>query len=344
MSDGRNLLEEARQDRARRGGVQGCMPSLRFVAVLLAGSVAAVAVVAAQPSRPQSSSAAKPPAASPVSVVARVDTGQDVFFAYNGYTFTKLLHLRPDGTFAKYTRHHMFVGFDDQGRWRQSEDGSLRLCSHHGYTAIHANEFSIYRLNTGDTPKLPALASAIEKQLAAHPAKTRFTHEELRPAVFLPFLASDDPLNWPADAIGPAVGHDGATASRADLVALVAVLRARVSNRDGTLTSQKVMRLQKITWLTTPESEPRIFSDAEVERDLLEEHRRHKKGPFLPGAAPVQVSAATFKQLLGTTQEFLFHTEMNQVIPRDAELDDHRGKRLAAPECGAFEELARPLR
>ena len=56
------------------------------------------------------------------------------------------------------------------------------------------------------------------------------------------------------------------------------------------------------------------------------------------------VSAASFKELLGTRQGFMFHTGMNQVIPRDADLEDSRGKRLAAPECGAFADLARPAR
>ena len=55
------------------------------------------------------------------------------------------------------------------------------------------------------------------------------------------------------------------------------------------------------------------------------------------------VSAASFKELLGTRQGFMFYTGMNQVIPRDADLEDSRGKRLAAPKCGAFADLARPL-
>jgi hypothetical protein len=333
--------------RWRGGGVQQCMRSLRIVATLLAGSVTAGGVVVAQPSPSPSASASpspdQPTATSPVSVVARLDPARDAFFAENAYTFTNLLHLGADGTFARYTRHHMMVTFDDQGRWRQSEDGTLRLCSHHHYTSLHANGLSIYRLEQSDTAKLPALAAGIQKRLDAHPAKTTFRDEELKPAVFGKFLASEDPINWPPDAIGPAVERDTGAASRADLVALVAALRARASSRDGTLTSQKVMRLQRITWLATPESEPKYFSDSEVETRLLDEYRRHRKGPFLPGTAPVAVSAASFKELLGTRQGFMFHTGMNQVIPRDADLEDSRGKRLAAPECGAFADLARPL-
>jgi hypothetical protein len=49
------------------------------------------------------------------------------------------------------------------------------------------------------------------------------------------------------------------------------------------------------------------------------------------------------KELLGRRQGFVFHTGMNQVVPRDADLDNSRDKRLAAPECGAFADLARPL-
>ncbi len=76
---------------------------------------------------------------------------------------------------------------------------------------------------------------------------------------------------------------------------------------------------------------------------MLEEYRHHKEGPFLPGAAWVGVDVKTFEELLGTRQSFMYRTEMNRVIPREAPLDDLRRERLKAPECGVYEELGRPL-
>lgn len=96
------------------------------------------------------------------------------------------------------------------------------------------------------------------------------------------------------------------------------------------------MRLDGLTWLSEP--------GRDVEQELLEEYRRHKEGPFLPGLASVGVDAKTFQELLGTRRSFLYRTEMNRVIPREAPLEDLRRERIAAPECGVYDDdLARPL-
>jgi hypothetical protein len=165
-----------------------------------------------------------------------VDPGKDAFFVLNGHTFMRLLRVRADGTFAVYSREHMYVGISDEGRWRQLDDGTLLLCSHYE------------------------------------------------------------------------------------------------SDRDGTLTRQKVMRFDGLTWLSEP--------DDDVEKELLGEYRRYKGRPFLSGVARVGVDAKTFEELLGTRQSFMYRTEMNQVIPRKAPLSDLRGKRIKVPECGAYKELA----
>lgn len=167
----------------------------------------------------------------------RLDASREWLFALNGYTFTRLLRLKPDGTFEEYAREHMFVGVVDAGRWRQSDAGDLLLCSHHRY--------------------------------------------------------------------------------------------------DGTLETLTVGRRDGLTWIA-----PR--GDA-VETRLLEEYREHREGTFVSAVTPVSVDAATFAALLGSTQGFIFHTEMNQRIPREAELDDMRPPRIAAPQCGPHEDLARPL-
>ena len=39
----------------------------------------------------------------------------------------------------------------------------------------------------------------------------------------------------------------------------------------------------------------------------------------------------------------MYRTEMNQVIPREAPLEDFRRERIKIPECGVDEDLARPL-
>ncbi len=66
------------------------MRALRILVVLLlAGPVGAQEPASSHPG------AAK-------SAVVQLAAGQDVFFAFNGYTFMSLLRLRTDGTFAGY--------------------------------------------------------------------------------------------------------------------------------------------------------------------------------------------------------------------------------------------------
>jgi hypothetical protein len=89
------------------------MSSLRIVALLLLAGT----VVAQEP--------ASLPAVTHELTAPRVDTGQDVSFALNGYTCMLLLRLRSDGTFAEYPREHSFVGISDEGRWCQLDDGIL---------------------------------------------------------------------------------------------------------------------------------------------------------------------------------------------------------------------------
>jgi len=300
------------------------MRALRIVTLvlLLAGSVAA--------QEPVSSAAA-----TQKSAVARLDAEQDVFFAFNGYTFMSLLRLRTDGTFAGYSRQHMFVDIVDEGRWRQLDDGRLLLCSHYRYEPIKAGALSVW-VREDDIQKLPALVSAIQKRLDALPSKRGLTAKDLRPLIFRSWLSEKDfDAKVPAGSIGPAIEGDDKAASRADLLALTAAIRVRLTNHDATLTSKRVMRLDTITWLAEP--------DRDVEKELVEEFRRHKDGPFLPGAASVAVEAKTFYELLGTRQSFQYQTEMNQAIPREAPLEDFRRARIKIPECGVYGDLARPL-
>jgi hypothetical protein len=282
---------------------------------------------------------AQVPASSPVdaakSEVAQLSAGQDVFFAFNGYTFTSLLRLRTDGTFAGYSREHMFVGISDEGRWRQLVDGTLLLCSHYRFEPIKAGALSVW-VREPDIQELPALVSAIQKRLDALPSKRSLTAKDLRPLIFRSWLSEKSlDAKVPAGSIAPPIEGDDKAASRSDLLALTEAIRRRLANRDGTLTSKRVMRLGPVTWLAEP--------GRDVEKELLEEYRRHKDGPFLPGAASVAVDERTFHDLLGTRQSFLYYTEMNQVIARDAPLEDLRRERIKIPECGVHEELARPL-
>lgn len=299
------------------------MRLLRVAALLLLAGTVAAQEPASSPARMQASAA------------ARLDPGQDVFFAFNGYTFMRLLRLRPDGTFAGYSREHMFVGISDEGRWRQLDDGTLLLCSHYHYEPIKAGALGVW-VHEDDIPKLPALASAIERRLDALPSKRSLTTRDLKPVIFRSWLSEKDlDAKMPPGSIAPEIEGDDKTASRADLLALTAAIRSRLSNRDGTLTRQRVMRLDGLMWFSEP--------GHDVEKELLEEYRSRKRGPFLSGVATVEVDAKTFEELLGTRQSFTYQTEMNQVIPREAPLEDLRREWLKAPECGVHEELARPL-
>ncbi len=66
-------------------------------------------------------------------VLHRLPSAQDAFFAANNYTSTTLLHLRSDGTFAEYSREHMFIAVSDEGRWRQTGTSAVELCSHSSF-------------------------------------------------------------------------------------------------------------------------------------------------------------------------------------------------------------------
>jgi hypothetical protein len=243
-----------------------------------------------------------------------------------------LIRLRPDGTFAKYSRQHMFVGIDDEGRWRQSENGTVLLCSHYRYNLIEAGALAI-ALYEGDIPKLPALAVAIERQILAQPSKITFAPGDLRPIDLHSWLDFERAL--PPGSISPRILTLDKTASRTDLQALIAAIRVRLTNRDGNLTTLRLIRRAGLMWLSEP--------NGDVEGELMEEFRRHTGGTFLSGVAPVTVDARVFEELLGTTQAFAHYPEMNVMVPRKAVLDDLRPERLQAPECGSHDDLLRPL-
>ena len=263
---------------------------------------------------------------------ARIGTGQETLFAFNGYTFMELIRLKPDGTFARYSRQHMFVGIADEGRWRQLENGTVLLCSHYQYNLIEAGALSV-ALHEGDTSKLPALVSAIERQVFTQPSTIKFAPDDLKPIDLHSWLDFERAL--PPGSISPRILTLDETASRTDLLALIAAIRVRLTNRDGTLTTLRLIRHAGLMWLGGPSDD--------VEMELMEEYRRHTGGAFLSGVAPVTVDAKTFEELLGSTQAFVHHPEMNDVLPRRAELEDLRRERLQAPECGPHDDLARPL-
>ncbi len=268
--------------------------------------------------------------------VAHLDATTDAFFALNGYTFMALLHLRPDGTFAEYAREHMFVAITDEGRWRQADNGTVLLCSHYNYESVTAGRLHV-SVSADDVPRLPVLARAIENRLQAAPTKRRFAAGDLKPVLFRSWL-SEDSLNarvkrgW----IPLPVEGEERTASREDLRSLVAAIGDRLANRDGSLVARTVMRLGDLVWLSE--------AHGSIEKELLEEYRAHKSGPFLSGVASVAVDARTFEELLGTRQPFMHFKEMNQEIPRETTVEDFRRKRLEVPECGIHQDLARPLR
>ena len=134
--------------------------------------------------------------------------------------------------------------------------------------------------------KLRAMVSAIQTRLDALPSKRSLTAKDLRPLIFRSWLSEKSfDAKVPAGSMGPAIEGDDTAASRAGLFAMTDAIRVRLTNRDGTLTSKRVMRLDTITWLAEP--------GRDVEKELLEEYRRHKDGPFLPGAASVAVDAKT---------------------------------------------------
>jgi hypothetical protein len=108
--------------------------------------------------------------------------GQDAYFVSNHLSGMSLLHLRQDGTYASYAREHMFVGLDDEGRWKTAESGDVLLCSHFRFRPLEAGPFTVFP-RARDVSGLPALLAAIERRLSASPDKWLFSPDDLKPVV-----------------------------------------------------------------------------------------------------------------------------------------------------------------
>jgi hypothetical protein len=267
----------------------------------------------------------------------RLPPGQDAYFATNHYTGMGLLHFRKDGTYAAYGREHLFVAQGDEGRWRQTAGGRLLLCSHFHFTPIRAGALTVYP-RADDVKGLPSLLAAIEGRLSALPARRDFAYEDLRPVVVRWFLAMDDAAA-PAGGLSPTVDCRDRRVSREGLEELANAIREYMDKGSGNLTSHVVKQYRKLVWL----AEGHFETDAYFETKLLEAYRSHGEGPFLPNLATVAVDGGTFADLLGTTQPFILHPEMNVRIPRRALLSDFRRGRVDAPLCGEFGEGAAAL-
>lgn len=74
---------------------------------------------------------------------------RSVYFRYDYITGSQYLEFRPDGTYRKIWREHMFVREDDHGTWSQAANGDVTLSSEvwpviwDGPLAIHTSKESL---------------------------------------------------------------------------------------------------------------------------------------------------------------------------------------------------------
>jgi hypothetical protein len=267
-------------------------------------------------------------------VVHALPPAEDAFFAANNYTSTTLLHLRRDGTFAEYDREHMFIAVSDEGRWRQTATGGVELCSHYRFEEIRKGGLTVY-VRPEEAGGLLPLAAAIEERLSAIPGTGDLALGQLMPVVARWWRSEDAFGPAPPGGLAPDVMSEEKRASRADLRALAGAIRDYVNGRRGNLSFFVPRRYGDLVWLSHDASP--------LGRQIVQQYREHKEGPFLPGMVTVAVDAETFGSLLGTRQSFLHYPEMNVRIPRRALLDDLRRARVAEPQCAGFDEGSKAL-
>lgn len=261
-------------------------------------------------------------------VAYQLPPGRDAFFATQNYTSTTLLRLRADGTFAEYDREHMFIAVSDEGRWRQVGDGSVELCSHYSFEMIRRGDLSVY-VGPDEATGLTPLAAAIEQRLSAISGAGAIPLRQMMPVVIRSWLSKDAFGPPPPGGLAPDVMSDQERVSRQDLRALAGAIREYVTARRGNLSTFVPRRYADLVWLSRDASP--------LGREIVQQYREHKEGPFLPGMVSVAVDAEAFASLLGTRQSFLHYPEMNIRIPRRALLADYRKGRVAEPQCAGFE-------
>lgn len=261
-------------------------------------------------------------------VVHQLPPATDAFFATQHYTSSRLLHLRGDGTFAEYDREHMFIAVSDEGRWRQTAAGGVELCSHYRFEEIRLGDLTVY-VRPDEAAGLLALAAAIEERLSAIPGTGRLAPRQLMPAVIRSWLSKDAFGPPPAGGLAPEIRSEQERVAREDLRALAGAIRDYVGGRRGNLSAFVPRRHGDLVWLS--------HDDRPLGREVVQQYREHKEGPFLKGMVSVAVDAGTFASLLGTRQSFLHYPEMNVRIPRRTLLSDFRRARVAEPQCAGFE-------
>jgi hypothetical protein len=93
---------------------------------------------------------------------------RDIYFKHDALTWSDYLHLRPDGTYRKVTRHHLFLEENDRGKWHQDPSGDLILKSDLHYHNIRSESLFISMWHRETLEALPGLRQMIQRFLKKH--------------------------------------------------------------------------------------------------------------------------------------------------------------------------------
>lgn len=94
----------------------------------------------------------------------RLPENEDSYFCNNYLTGSEYYHFKPDGTYSRINREHMFVEEGDKGTWAQDKDGTITLSSQMRYRNIDMPPLMIYVMDKGRLDYLPEF----KKKLAAY--------------------------------------------------------------------------------------------------------------------------------------------------------------------------------
>jgi len=239
------------------------------------------------------------------------------YFMGDNYTSASFLELRSDGTFRSIDREHMFIGEGDAGRWAQTDNGTLFLCSEHRFQPLWSGDAHVF-VDAESFPALPALREDVATLLATHDAGS-FSEDTLKKALA---PRSRELLGASKEA------------TRADLEALLRQIDAYVGGGLANLERLQVREHRGIVYLLS--DEPWMPEEGELVAQL----------DTAPGQRPpyvlFRIDAQAFARETGTTQPFLYHPEMNACArERARQFHDMKPAKLDAPLCGAWPPAGR---
>jgi hypothetical protein len=101
----------------------------------------------------------------------RVSRDRPVYLKHDGGTFLHYLELRPDGSYRRVARGHLYVEERDHGKWKQNDARKLLLRSNLRFRNINSGDLLIPMWHRDRLKTLPDLRQRIHMFLKANRAK-----------------------------------------------------------------------------------------------------------------------------------------------------------------------------